>query len=1855
MVLKGLKLFLFVITLVFIVLFFSNNVSALNCWQHNNQTGCEAETSFSCRWQGESWGGWCEQINCWSLWSQTDCENQTLHTEIGKNCTWNIPDTSWGWCETKSCWSFEETNSTYCEDSTAHGLNCEWRNQCHGYNPNTNCWGLTTETTCENVTGCDWGECHEAATCSDYWQNSTICLANTGSRGYNCSWNSQYSYCYEASCWDYSGTNSSYCTTQGAAMNCTWIDNYYVQDSCEEPSCYHYDKTNQTVCESNSVGLECSWDGEWCMMNGCWNNNNQTLCNAKDSCIWATSTGDGWCEELMCWSWDGWQGGNEAQCVNNTNGLNCAWDSNCPGGGCCYPNVTIGCSNFTTDYECMDTYYCWWMWNDWNNISAGGACQNPDFVGIGEDDIFNEFNPGCYIFDMNSTDCNVIIGCNYTGNQCNPVDTNSSVVNVTVAYINENGLNCTMINSSRLCNDLPALSTCCEWSLGACTSKLDKSCWQEADREQEELGGIKACEDVSMQTSDSGSAQSLCEQIAGSPLYMPCIWENTTKTCKFKAADVFGNRSQSFALIDNKKNCNAAGGKWIKEWYCEGNKSIPTGRCEQKGKNDEINCDKACFACEYQFSGAPHNSTAAAKEYCYDSKLGYCKFTADATAPNGFGFCKAKEEFKKGIATDCKTECGSCTYTGNAYAPTYSDAMPPAQPTYDVCNTPKCYCEHASEYNNVTCKWVVDSTNEIGGYCVGSSQKTCANACDRCYSRTDCANTGRSSFNATGSCSWSNSDSETDGTCSKNSGGDGVSEVCWDGIDNDNDNAIDCADSGCYADSFCGFVSGDCFGWPDETSCVEAQLTDGKNCTWVTDPWGSWCDFPGSACWKYDGNESGCGNDTNCEWSAGFGEGWCEQDWSVGQDCYNLWTEAACGTGSNCTWTNDTWCDGDGADNDWCNTQGGWCDPDSFAPKNCWQYDGDESTCNSTTGCYYETPWCMEQGCWNYDDNQIECDIASGCSWENYEWQSCQVDWGANCWQFNSSTCAVNNCTWRTDDYNPIGWCDNIFSACWDLTEATCDANSNCFWNDWMWNWQTQSQGMCDAICFNNSLTESQCGDLSGCSWSSGWCQSDQFSDSEFSCWNYDDNQTVCDNETACRWKNPGWCNPIGFSGGDAIGGAGGGSQTGMECWKYDGNESACINSTLIGMGCSWMDEFRPFCEPDWGTDCWKYYDNTTVTGGYVCGNVTGCYWDSTAGFCANNFDKCWSDSTLNSNNDSCNANQYCNWSSFGGWEHCEPSCFAATTEETCTGSCRWMSGWCNSPGMYNMFIGMQIGPPMNIIGDDCNSEISSDFLDLCEVGMKDMDDTYGFGSKMANFANAGICNNQKIGFTNTFGNGNETVKYFVYLDTDGSTTGSCALSNDASAVGYEFFFKYASVYNATLNKATETFTAKKCGANGWTVADISLNAWKEKICGEIQGPMIAVKKSDLEKFPTLYNSEVDMRVYVASAGSSNNATSPSDTAGPGWVTPGAIDFPIQGFFDWGADSATFEDILLGGGYVQYEDCFNLVDDDDDSLIDCADWDCEFAPHCSSSGINAVGYVDTSMPRITGVKVEEYTDSALVMYNTDKPTNGTLYFWNNDSSCTSSPLNLNRTIYDIGINLDNVRAHKLWHYAKIYNDSGIYSLNYTLSTDTTYYYKLKVCDSSGKCSTSACSSFRTAESIAKCGFCNFVTIISAPTGWDVNYDLNTDGIYEHLQGRMCGPKAGMKANYTSGRQANIKLNNSDGAQMLFLNVSLTKTGLTGDTRTISTEGELIFNDTLTDSSGNAVGLVGMLAQTRDKIVNNLHPEICQIRIPSDDCSQLWHCDNNGDNCGRVDNATINPATGTADGTACIWTIPFCDF
>ncbi len=1698
-------LFLFVFFLSIVV------VSAANCWDYDLQTNCE---SADCSWNEDPWGGWCEEKGCWNFWSENECTSST--STINRSCSWQ--SSSSGYCGELDCWSFDGTNETACVNNT-YNIECEWIDEynattwdfpCMGP-PEKQCWNYTTSESCSAVAGCSWGMCSKKD-CWDYSDTDEYtCESQVGFNKKSCEWKS-YSWgseCVERGCWDYSNVTS--CESNG----CKW------DGSCMELSCGEFTGVNESYCVSNSANLSCEWDsaGKWCMEKGCWNND-EGSCDNGLGCFWDTFEG-GWCQEQGCWNWEN----NQTACEDTGlhPGLECTYDVS---GGWCYEDVgSKSCADINVERDCMDTFYCWWD-------HSQSTCNDP---GAGIETEFEEWNPGCYIFDMDQNACGNVTGCYWSGGVCE--------TNMTVLPTNE--LNCSLIQDSDMCNNIPALSSCCSWQAGECVAdRFDQSCREEM---QEPPEGAHYCEDYVAYTS-----KDVCEQIAGSPWFMPCEFDNSTERCEFKGDDVFGDGDKNIMKIDNEINCEAAGGKWILDTYPSTNNAstavrLSLGRCDFKF-DEERNCNKECFACEYKQDKTNWGTVADARKACVDSELGLCRFIEDPDAPNSYGYCEPKEEFKKGlVGGDCSTDCGACTYMGD--------------PAASAGKRPSDYCEGS----DAKCKWVADPSHpddESFGRCASKSEKTCEDRCDKCYDESNCQSTGgkQGDSSAAAVCEWNN------GICSYKSGASEM-EVCWDGQDNNGDNKVDCADSMCWSDPFCGgeFMFGDfgkdCFMFNEQSSC------ETEGCAWVNENWGAWCDMPGAVCWKKDGtNQTVCEDGGSCEWHSGFG-GFCEQDWDMGgaaNSCFSATNQTGCQALSdqNCTWVID----------EWCSEKGGFCDPDpsySGAWYDCAQHDVDgNATCESHAECnWYVDPWCQQQGsdagfcdhksfaCWQYDDGQNICENSTNSEW----------------------------CVWMTDPYSPEG----------------------------------------------------------------GFCEGKMMSGESGSCWDQS-NQTSCSEASGCRWMS-GFCDPPGFGGemmpgmpgGEGEGSGGDLGGFGMQCFLHDGDQTSCEDQT----GCGWFNEPNPFCDINFESNCPQYsYDQT------VCADNAKCKWNPQGNFCDEKPFECFWNTTLWADETLCDAHPLCYWSDEAGDDHCHPIGFSVSTESACDAlgdSFRWTTGWCNPALATEFFSGMEMGGPPVPLGSDPDDSVFEDEVDITEFGMKDMGNAFGFGVTVDDPQNSAACNNVKME-TGT-GTGTNTTKFYWYLDTDGNTTNNCDLRHSSGSGGYEFYIKNEWSYDESTGTTTESPAAYRCLDGEWNLAEVRVSSQKQLMCNQIGGAMVAIDKTELEKFPSLYSTNVDIRVAVASADSDGTASNPTDTASPGWVTPGSQDFEIPELYGYETDwikKASNE--AAGAGFVQYNkeaDCWTEEG--------CEDYSCKGHTFCveNNYGVESAGWTDTRVPKLIGSIKETYPDGAFFAYFTDKPANGTFLLYGDDEICSES--SLTDAIYDVGIYSNYSKEYKLWHTAELFNDSGVNSLNAPLSSGTTYYYKIKVCDEGGKCGMSKCSSFRTEESQEDCTFCKFVSRIKAPDGWNVYYDIDQDGNYEHWQGNVLGTKDGMFTNYTLGRKANILINTTDGtAHMEFINATLTKTGMSPKIRDIETSTAL-KQGTLNTSSGEEIGYVGMIEETRDKIIHNLYPEICRIKIPgTGSCDELWHCDSDGENCvDRTAEATL-VSTGS---DSCEWQLPYCEF
>jgi len=1354
----------------------------------------------------------------------------------------------------------------------------------------------------------------------------------------------------------------------------------------------------------------------------------------------------------MCEQRNCWMFNTNETCVgaNATYNLSCMWSNNyCT-------DYSPGCSAHSgNETNCKATGYCWWNLN--------GTCEEPSttWMATFESD---RSNPGCWIFDNAQTKCLNVTGCAWMSNS-------SSCVG-----LENEGIECENITDSNICSKLTVLSSCCQWTNNTC--KINKASTKCFDNMQPPPEGATFCGDYNAYTSNT-----TCKQIAGEPWYMPCKWSDmgTTDTsddrCIFRLEEKFGSGKKDLKKITNKKDCEFAGGEWATEYYCEGTKAVPYSWCEMKTGAAAKSCDAACWACEFHPNGTKWTTAAEVMAACKASKLGYCAWRNDTNAPNGFGYCETPEDIKAGKG-DCNTECKAC----------------------EKKSTPKTACEQTG----ADCKWVEDKTNvtTIGGWCYPEKDKSCSEDCFRCYDEVSCVNYGKGTK---GSCVWS-----SDTKICKPTNFD--KEICFDGVDNDGDTKIDCSDSDCFSDPFCGgSMMSNCWKYDAQPTCTGNGTVE--NCMWIKDTFTGkeWCGMKGENCFLWDGDQTGCNAQTGiCQWFTDPKGGYCDNNKTKVETCFKLTTEGACKANSECLWTTDTKI-----------TAGGKCE--------------------------FKTVKCSSYG-------SLQCQNSTYCSWLVDPYNSTKGSCISKCDSYTSSgSCGDDkNCQWLSGFCDPADSLGMKMEDCWKFAnQSACTVAVGCEW----YIGKTGPASNCD---FNLTMERDVCGQ-------------------KFAYIN-------CTAVETCKWNsNPdgtGWCD-------------------------------------LKIHGCGFNYTTKAACEADangYGGCVWKNVTMQYPGGGGMMGGYE-----------------------------------------VGGQQQgrCEPKCFnESLPQNQCTGQCAPAGvggGKCESKMAKMMFTGMDSQPvPLGM--DNCSETNIPAEIDICGFGLKDSPDNFGIGTMVRSMENAALCKGQQV-IVNQMtrdtatGAGANTTKFYWYLDTDGSETGGCTLYNNASSTGWEFFFKYrAELVDGSLK---ETKTAYKCDDGEWVITDIKLSGWQTLMCEEMGGAMIAVGKSDLNKFSDLYKPEKKMRMFAAAGNKTTTEINPVDTVGPGYYSPGSIDFKFEDCMTPGVDMdgdglksendpdcAMFQQF----GFIRYEDCFETgIDEDGNGLADCNDPSCKFAPNCVGKGVNAANYSDTTAPTLKWKEVKEFPNSATIKFDTDEPANGSVEFYYNSSSCS----NLSATIKDADLlDSDTYNDYKNWHDVPIDNfAANPQKLNYNLTNATIYYYKIKVCDSSGNCGVSACLNFTTATSSNKkdCPDCEFTIKL---TGANIKFDFGSGYTSLDDATSACGG-TGMKGSYENST-ANVQITGNSSV-ITFQNATIS--GL--DTSVNLSEGSFT-------NGSYTVGYVGMPSDKFDELAGKMSPGGCIVKIPKatdGTCDKIWKCDENATNCVDV---TSNSTLLNDTATYCEWKIP-CDF
>jgi PGF-pre-PGF domain-containing protein len=1112
----------------------------------------------------------------------------------------------------------------------------------------------------------------------------------------------------------------------------------------------------------------------------------------------------------------------------------------------------------------------------------------------------------------------------------------------------------------------------------------------------------------SCSSSEAISNQSLCQNLSAT-YFMPCDWDNVTNQCENVFFDF--DKFHDFGDINTEDTCKLMGGFWREETtfdplnnklstekWCEFGVAPPTfdssGAGKFIGNEDSLrDCSKGCLGCEYNQTESPPvpwTTLAKAKSVCELSGAG-CIFTEDSSAFNGHGHCLS-EGGSGGF--DCDAVCGDCNAKQNV--------------------------QIACLNSSANCRW--DNTTSL---CVESGTKGCSQSCPGCVDVTSCQQSL-----ASGGCTWVASTS----ICTPQGGS---FEICFDGIDNDNNGQTDCSDFKCASDGFCGggiTDSNNCFQYDNYQYGVSAEshCTNATGCTWITDSFSfSYCAPLSEQCWQ---NASFFTDQTGCE---------------------NF------GGGDVCTFVNT-----------------GYCHENSTLVTNCAGF-GNEDTCNNVSntgslGCKWK----------DFGTGSGFCDVATivTCE-ENATLQS------------DSSLCASSGCVWQGSTFDNTfegGHTQNCVSpciasgltvsTCTNATNATGFYNHTCVWNT----------GRCEPKdfvggCINNDGDIAACNANDNCNWVQdpfgGMLRHPNGST------NFNHHIHTTESWFAIGLQRPTsvYANITHY----ALNDSSGNSVALLHTTANASLSSAGVSSNVSRVLCN----NAVILEYNWTVRNCEIGQCNATNSTATCGgknvhyfmNVTNAtlelLWEvdvgdldgiDAVGYNINltdtaNITTVVIDGVLN--------------------EHvAENAPWDVNVNAT---RVRTFPGFCDGGLQDHFFKGIDNSPPLVIAADTTGDGLSGhEYTDFSGLGVKKTLEAYMYGMPVSSMSGSVVCNGVPLGgptSVTAFGAGRNTSKYYLYLDTDGTATGGCSPFDDSSLVGFEYLFKYIGELD-TNGKLSETKLTLRCSGGSWVASNVALNSDKKKACGFIGGPVFAIDK-DAFSGKSDVNTSKGWRAYGTSASLGGNSSNVTDVVGPGSADFRGIDAEIID-----CTSTKFTDHAQCTKFKQFgffpgefgPACTDNKDNDGDGLTDCADFDCKFDPFFCSSSTHYVAFGtadpnDDSAPSFVSNKVNKKVPTSLTfIFGTNEPSNGSVRYYYNDTTCGTLNATYNDKAFETADTHDDYRPHHVVDIAG-------------LTANKTYYYKFSSCDPSGNCAVSACNNATTAL-----GHSNVTFKLEIPSGWSVD-------------------------------------------------------------------------------------------------------------------------------------------------------------
>ena len=961
--------------------------------------------------------------------------------------------------------------------------------------------------------------------------------------------------------------------------------------------------------------------------------------------------------------------------------------------------------------------------------------------------------------------------------------------------------------------------------------------------------------------------------------FMPCAWNETTGRCSAGAFD-FGQFTD-FEDISSESTCRVMGGIWRSETtfdplsnslstqtWCEFGGPIRTfseiggGGGDFRGSTGSLNdCSQDCFACEFNSTGGRWPNSTIFRQQCESSPEG-CFYQNDSNAFNGFGWCKSTFG---GGGFSCDSFCGDCNLLPN----------------------PQSSCLNST----ADCRW-----DNVTHSCFGSGAKTCQQDCFQCDDNSSCV-----ASPASGGCTW---DSDLY-LCKPKSG---KFEICFDGVDNDNNGDIDCDDFKCGGDPFCGggnFDTNNCFQYDEFTyggiPQAQGNCTNATGCTWITEVFNfSYCAPLSELCWINESlfnDPAGCANVGGGNVCAYVAEGTCHENETLFGDCGAKGNAIDCNAIAGCKWS-----------------PFGFCDVQSIV------------VCEDNETLQFSQSECVAQGC---------------------RWQGNQFGFGFE--GFGADNC-VSPCIDR--DITAQTQCNNA------TRNATPFYNQTCVW----------FAGHCESKnfiggCIQNDGDISACRANSNCRWSTDFNGplhhpngSVSFSDMRF---------------PQATWVAIGLQHPIGL-------GVGAKNES-----SYLLNRSAGAFLELVQAKGTENTPVRAF-------NVARLYCNTTLLVQYnwsatdqngscnvgSCNvyNTTTCDGATVHYYLSNKtkaIEALWEVSSTSVRFDAIEANanvtNVTNTSTIVVNGNLSEQIPENATANDGTNATRVLtaSGFCDDTFSQSFFQQMDHDAPLPIAADASGDVTSSgaDYLDFIGLGMKKTPEAFAYGMPTVNMNYSAVCAGVPLNEGQSIGAGNNLSRYYLYLDTNGSTTGGCSPLDNSSLTGFEYLFKY--VAEIADNRFAETLLTQQCTNGQWVSSSVSFRVDRTISCSFVDGPMFAIGKEGFSSKPNV-NTSAAWRAYATSASAQGNASNVSDRIGPGTANFQGIDMELVDCTSTSGSGSSSCSTFTQFGFFPGEfgpACGDSKDNDADGLIDCADFDCKYDPYFCSGSFSAVAG-DTTAPTI---------------------------------------------------------------------------------------------------------------------------------------------------------------------------------------------------------------------------------------------------------------------------------------------------